>query len=536
MAIKDELFFGAYVGLVIDSDDPDDLGRVKVFIPGKNGPLYDGWNNLDTDIDFASPTSDKFPSNLLKRLKKTLPWARASMPIWGGGTGAFNEASEQQPYVIPTENAYNGMNVEGTPKFVNGKLSDLNPEVQEKVKMFFGAFPNAEITSTTGGTHSPTSLHKNRGDGGRAIDIRVRDPKTGKMLYTDSEIRSMYEWWATKGGATELGYEINKPGQPHIHVGFRTDGNRTAFNVGSTPSWWSSFEKSHESGSLASIEKNAPADNRIALDDGLNPSASFTGSYTVSNNFEGLAQDKEGLVGPGDVYNATLNYIKNNPKSIYNSKDIPRNGQRYGLNGTPESWANFWTAAASYENEFSNTKRSENSTKDDGGSYGILQVGPAQINDWANVNNNQDLARSYGLDPNKKYTIEDIEASADLALRAKLFVGDATLRSPKYGFAVGVGDKNGLGATVGKNTWERRERNEPLANGSQSGERLVIKTTNQGVNSYGSSNMSRYGGPVGSFSIPMVGAKVWVMFEGGSPQRPIYMGQVYDPSNIQSVN
>ena len=530
MAIKDELFFGAYVGLVIDSDDPDDLGRVKVFIPGKNGPLYDGWNNLDTDIDFSSPTSDKFPSNLLKRLKKTLPWARASMPIWGGGTGAFNEASEQQPYVIPTENAYNGMNVEGTPKFENGKLSDLNPDVQQKVKSFFGAFPNAAITSTTGGIHSATSLHYDRDEtGGRAIDIKTRDK-------TPAEIRAMTEWWASQGGDIELGYEAESS-QPHLHVGFRKDGKRTAFEVGSTPSWWSSLKSAHKSGSLVSTqEKTAPADNRIALDDGLNPSASFTGSYTVSNNFEGLAQDKKGSVSPGDVYNATLNYIKNNSKSIYNSKDIPRNGQRYRLNGTPESWANFWTAAASYENEFSNTKRSKYSTTDAGGSYGILQVGPAQINEWANVNNNQDLARSYGLDPNKKYTIEDIEASADLALRAKLFVGDATMRSPKHGFAVGVGDKNGLGATVGKDTWDKVERNEPLANGSQSGERLVIKTTNQGVNAYGSSNMSRHGGPVGSFSIPMVGAKVWVMFEGGSPQRPIYMGQVYDPSNIQSVN
>lgn len=526
MAIKDELFFGAYVGLVIDSSDPDDLGRVKVFVPGKNGPLYDGWNNLNTDIDFASPTSDKFPSNLLTRLKKTLPWARASMPLWGGGTGTFNETTEQQPYVIPAENAYSGMGVEGTPKFENGKLSDLNPEVQKIVKSFFGAFPNATITSTTGGTHTPNSLHPS----GRAIDIRTRDK-------SPAEIRAMTEWWASQGGDIELGYEAQSS-QPHLHVGFRTDGNRTAFEVGPTPSWWNSLKSAHKSGSLVNRQENtAPPDNRIALDDGLNSSASFTGSYTVSSGTEGLAQDKKGMVSPLDVYTATLNYIKNNPKSIYNNKNIPRNGEKYGLNGTPESWATLWTKFASYENEFSNTARSKYTYTDPGGSYGILQVGPAQINEWANVNNNQDLARSYGLDPNKKYTAEEIEASADLALRAKLFVGDAVMRSPtKGGFAVGVGDSNGLGATVGESTWERAERNEPLANGSESGERLVIKTTNQGVNAYGSVNMSRPGGPVGSFSIPMVGAKVWVMFEGGSPQRPIYMGQVYDPSNIQSVN
>jgi hypothetical protein len=280
----------------------------------------------------------------------------------------------------------------------------------------------------------------------------------------------------------------------------------------------------------------ANPDNRETADDGINNSnADFKQTYGVSGGFSGLAQDKFSLVAPGDVYNTALTYIKNNPNSIYNSKNIPRNGQSYGLNGTPESWATFWAKTASYESSYQN--RTIN-LKDPGGSFGILQVGPAQIKSWANKKgtNNRELAKSYGLDPDRDYTADEILDSADLALRAKLFVGDAIMRSEDYGgFAVGIGPNNGLGATIGKATWEKITRNEPLADGSKSGERLVIRTTNQGVNAYGSVNMSRFGGPVGNFSIPMVGAKVWIMFEGGSPQRPIYMGQVYDPSNIQSI-
>jgi uncharacterized protein involved in type VI secretion and phage assembly len=48
--------------------------------------------------------------------------------------------------------------------------------------------------------------------------------------------------------------------------------------------------------------------------------------------------------------------------------------------------------------------------------------------------------------------------------------------------------------------------------------------------------MSRYGAPIGNFSIPAAGSKVWVIFEHGSPQRPVYIGQVYEPSNIQAHN
>jgi hypothetical protein len=64
--------------------------------------------------------------------------------------------------------------------------------------------------------------------------------------------------------------------------------------------------------------------------------------------------------------------------------------------------------------------------------------------------------------------------------------------------------------------------------------RVVQRTTNMFQNMMGSLNMGRSGGPIGSFSLPVRGSKVWVTFEGGNPQRPIYMGQVYEPSNINS--
>lgn len=568
MAVQDELFFGAYVGLVVESSDPDDLGRVKVFVPGKNGPLYDGWNNVETDIDFASPTSDKFPSTLLSRLKKTLPWARPAMPLWGGGTGSFTETSSQNPHVVPPDSAFNNsVSLDGS----NGRLDTKNKDQLVPVEGFNGHYAHpivagkfqelitaAKADGVNLGLSDSYRIEGQPGDSAKGVWSQwaaweryqaggnpAAKPGTSNHGYglafdfvgkNGTSKEQAYSW--LRNNASKYGWSNYVGGSGPDTRG--TDENGKPNGTQKEPWHWQINKQ--DLGKYANYSVNGstqPAvavnpDNRETTDDGINNENAEVGkTYSVSDGSSGLAQDEYSLVGPGDVYNAALTYIKNNPNSIYNNKSIPRNGEKYGLNGTPESWATFWAKSASYESSYQN--RTIN-TLDPGGSYGILQVGPAQINSWANVNNNQDLARSYGLDPNKKYTSEEILASADLALRAKLFVGDAIMRSEKYGgFAVGVGKSNGLGATLGENTWKKIARNEPLAEGSKSGNKLVVRTTNQGVNAYGSVNMSRFGGPVGNFSIPMVGAKVWIMFEGGSPQRPIYMGQVFDPSNIQSV-
>jgi hypothetical protein len=189
---------------------------------------------------------------------------------------------------------------------------------------------------------------------------------------------------------------------------------------------------------------------------------------------------------------------------------------------------------AGYESNYNDPKyrNTPPGQNDAGGSYGLFQVGPAQINDYMGFF--PEIAKSYGLDPSQKYTKENLMESADFNTRAMLFLGEATMKDKDGGGFV-VGPSRGLGTTIGINTWKKLANGNPTGNGSDSKNRMVQRTTNQGVNAYANLNVGRSGAPVGFFSIPAVGSKVWVMFEGGSPQRPIYMGQVYDPSNIQAV-
>lgn len=299
-------------------------------------------------------------------------------------------------------------------------------------------------------------------------------------------------------------------------------------------------------GGSVEIPENLPPDQMPMWDDSEDPrvveenagvnntEGKFDGETTTLGS-GGIAQDSEGLIDPQDMKKSVLAIIKGNPQSIYNNPNAPINGERYGITGGAESWANFWTKAGSYESSYNNNTENRN---DPGGSFGILQVGPGQIGgkgSWGAVY--PDLARSYGIDPYRTYNEYDILSSADFAIRSKLFVGDAIMRSSKYGgYRVGIGESNGLGSTIGKATWDKIENNAPLAAGSSSDSKQVFRLTSMGVGAVGSVNGSRVGGPMGSFSTPRVGAKVWVFFHGDNIQRPVYFANVYESGNAATVN
>jgi hypothetical protein len=81
-----------YKGIVIQNNDSNTIGRVKVFVPEVNMTLYKGWND-DKDNDklftrlgenLQEKSEDKgLSQEVLERLKKCLPWAQIKQPIFG---------------------------------------------------------------------------------------------------------------------------------------------------------------------------------------------------------------------------------------------------------------------------------------------------------------------------------------------------------------------------------------------------------------------------------------------------------------------
>lgn len=113
-------YYGNYLGLCINNDDPEKRGRVQVFIPHIMPALFDNWNDVGEDIKLVC-VGDNLPSSLpgaiVDRLKLMLPWAESASPILGtsapgnligtpsyGGTGSGSSFYSQSP--VPDAEGY----------------------------------------------------------------------------------------------------------------------------------------------------------------------------------------------------------------------------------------------------------------------------------------------------------------------------------------------------------------------------------------------------------------------------------------------
>ena len=94
-------FTGMYLGIVIQNNDPEKRGRVKVWIPHISATLYQDWNQTFKDLEdkhFFFPDLETNPDliKVMSYLKQTLPWAEVAMPMFGGAaSGRFNAYLQQ---------------------------------------------------------------------------------------------------------------------------------------------------------------------------------------------------------------------------------------------------------------------------------------------------------------------------------------------------------------------------------------------------------------------------------------------------------
>lgn len=79
-------YFGNYLGICIDNNDPQKRGRVQVFIPHIMPALFENWNEAGEDIQMlcvGDNLPQSLPAPIVEKLKKILPWSEAASPIMG---------------------------------------------------------------------------------------------------------------------------------------------------------------------------------------------------------------------------------------------------------------------------------------------------------------------------------------------------------------------------------------------------------------------------------------------------------------------
>jgi hypothetical protein len=417
MAIKEQLLFGTYVGLVLDTQDPDGLGRVKLIVPGLTGPLFKGWNDSKTDISFSTLSNNPFSPDVLERLLAVLPWAMPSTPLFGGGTGSPVNTSTQASSVTPTEKNL-------AQPTEDNKSNPTNPQ-----------------------------------DGGNpSTDNRTSNP----------------------AGAD------NKEGK---------------FDGQQTPLTGSSNCNLNPSGDPMSYKQAK------ALSIQLNQQMDATGSKITTNN---------GVMNESSFKAYAMQRLQCSP--LLTAKIDPEEAATYHITNTRDAsqWADFLWRTALAEQGGRVAASGPDTYNDPGGSWGA----------WSNSAGKGDTLTYAGY---AGKTPEDLQTIPELG--ANTVISQVENEVCRNNSISGLDHSVTLSGSFAHTTLEALAGRRGTLSAAKSGA-LVQRTTNLGVNAVGSTNMSRYGSPIGNFSIPQAGSKVWVIFEAGSPHRPVYIGQVYEPSNI----
>ena len=120
-------FLGNYLGIVVQNNDPDKRGRVKIYIPHVSASVYDNWTHVPTDkkFSFIGKNIDSDLNIIIDKLKDVLPWATCAAPLMGATgsgrynaheeTGSISDSSKLTTTLKSTKTAYTkyGLNVDG---------------------------------------------------------------------------------------------------------------------------------------------------------------------------------------------------------------------------------------------------------------------------------------------------------------------------------------------------------------------------------------------------------------------------------------
>ncbi len=96
-----EKYLGNYLALVVQNNDPEKRGRVKVFIPHVSYGIYKNWTEIEQDKLFKN-LEDPDVANILAELREVLPWAEVAGPLFGGNASGRYNSTKKRVYTSNT--------------------------------------------------------------------------------------------------------------------------------------------------------------------------------------------------------------------------------------------------------------------------------------------------------------------------------------------------------------------------------------------------------------------------------------------------
>lgn len=126
-------FYGNYIGIVIQNNDPLGKGRVKIYVPHISPTVYKRWNELSQDkkFKFLGKNIQSDLSTIVQELKELLPWSVCASPLVGENTtGRYNNKND---YGSTSDSNYFGLSgFEASPTPLNNDLNTTTDGTGEK--------------------------------------------------------------------------------------------------------------------------------------------------------------------------------------------------------------------------------------------------------------------------------------------------------------------------------------------------------------------------------------------------------------------
>ena len=86
-------YYGNHIGIVIQNNDPEKAGKIKIFIPHISSTIYNNWvgKGENKTLKFIGNNINEDLTEVLDDLKKITPWADCAAPLVGeSSSGRFN--------------------------------------------------------------------------------------------------------------------------------------------------------------------------------------------------------------------------------------------------------------------------------------------------------------------------------------------------------------------------------------------------------------------------------------------------------------
>ena len=325
-------FNSIYLGIVVQNNDPQKRGRVKVFIPHLSPTVYENWVGDNKDKFFKSIDGNLEP--IMAKLKTILPWAEVSCPLTSENTSKrYNNYTNKA--TVSDTNFFNNLSADSSASSgeiydesmfrLSDAFSDNSNNVNNINPYSFNYKPNTYSNKAKGSFGIPSvgsHVYVFFRDGNTQFPVLIgtsfgKDDWQG--IY-DNEVDYPGKYENYDSSSTEEDYNVQTYRNKYVlnQKGGTFEINNTDHNE--------KIKLTHYSGSFKEINNNTNSElatknnQKLVINDEFNTVKGFKNEFTGKNYDEIILRDKYKKIG--NLNEAIFDEWKQEYSAIQDTKQL----------------------------------------------------------------------------------------------------------------------------------------------------------------------------------------------------------------------